>query len=409
VRASRVVSAAALVQGITLVTVPAASSILTDPSGYGLSSSQYGNVFLPQVVTAIAAALLGSRLADRITLKRVLLLGLGANLAAMLLLLLSWPLRADSGDYGVLLLATTFLGLGFGLTVPALNTLTAAFHPDSVDRAVLSLNALLGLGTALAPVFVAIFDGLGIWWGMPLLSAVLLGGILLAASRQSLTVTASPDAPKSAEVETGSGIPRRFFLFAVFAVLYGICETMNGNWSQLFMTQQLGASTTVASFALAIFWAMVTIGRLGFAAVGKWVPTRVVYHALPFVLVGTFTIAAALNAGRTWAGVAVFALAGLGCSALLPLTISLGQEALPTMSAGVAGGIIAFYQAGYGIAAFGVGPLLNAGHDLSGIFGLTALVAGAAGLLSFAIARGRPSPPTIHPRPVTSRESLRVL
>ena len=50
-------------------------------------------------------------------------------------------------------------GVGFGLTVPAVNTFTAAFHPDAVDRSVLVLNALLGLGTALAPVFVAIFVG----------------------------------------------------------------------------------------------------------------------------------------------------------------------------------------------------------------------------------------------------------
>jgi hypothetical protein len=57
------------------------------------------------------------------------------------------------------------------LTVPALNTLTAAFHPARVESSVLVLNALLGLGTALAPVFVAIFVGLGFWWGLPVLSA----------------------------------------------------------------------------------------------------------------------------------------------------------------------------------------------------------------------------------------------
>ena len=51
-------------------------------------------------------------------------------------------------------------------------------EPDrpKVDRAVLVLNALLGLGTALAPIFIAIFVGLGIWWGLPLL----VGGLLVA-------------------------------------------------------------------------------------------------------------------------------------------------------------------------------------------------------------------------------------
>ena len=56
---TRVVNAAGVVQGIALVTFPAASTILTDPAEYDLSSSQYGALFLPQVVTAIIAALLG--------------------------------------------------------------------------------------------------------------------------------------------------------------------------------------------------------------------------------------------------------------------------------------------------------------------------------------------------------------
>jgi hypothetical protein len=37
----------------------------------------------------------------------------------------------------------------------------------------------------------------------------------------------------------------------------------------------------------------------------------------------------------------------------LPLTISFGQKELTDITASVAGGLIAFYQIGYGIAAFG--------------------------------------------------------
>ena len=58
---TNVVYAAGLVQGIVLVTFPAASTIFTDPDEYDLSSSQYGAMFLPQVVTAITGALLGAR------------------------------------------------------------------------------------------------------------------------------------------------------------------------------------------------------------------------------------------------------------------------------------------------------------------------------------------------------------
>ena len=54
---------AGLVQGIALVTFPAAGTIFTSPSHYGLSSTQYGSMFLPQVVAAITASLFGARLA----------------------------------------------------------------------------------------------------------------------------------------------------------------------------------------------------------------------------------------------------------------------------------------------------------------------------------------------------------
>ena len=86
---SAVVYAAGVVQGIALVTFPAASTILTDPAEYDLSSTQYGALFLPQVVTAIAAALLGAGLAGRFGTKRVYLAGLMAGLVSMALLLVS--------------------------------------------------------------------------------------------------------------------------------------------------------------------------------------------------------------------------------------------------------------------------------------------------------------------------------
>ena len=70
---------AGLVQGITLVTFPAASSIVTDPTEYDLSNTRYGAIFLPQVVTAIATSLLSARLADRFSSKQVLLVGLAAT------------------------------------------------------------------------------------------------------------------------------------------------------------------------------------------------------------------------------------------------------------------------------------------------------------------------------------------
>jgi MFS family permease len=382
------VYAAGLVQGIALVTFPAASTIFTSASQYGLSNTQYGFMFLPQVVTAITTSVLGGSLAARFGTKRVFLAGLAADLASMALLIVSALFTSSQPvAYGLLLAATACLGAGFGLTVPVINTLTAAFHPGRADASVLVLNALLGLGTTLAPVFVAIFVGLGFWWGLPVLSSVLLLGLIAVSTGLPLRA----EAPGAAAARRTATIPPLFWVFAAFATLYGFCETMNGNWSQLDMTRGLHASATQASFALTAFWGMVTVGRVLFAQTGRWFPPHRTYHTLPFLLAVTFVVIAVLPAGTPALGIVMFAVAGFGCSALLPLTISFAQEQLVTMGAAVAGGVIAFYQLGYGIAAFGTGPLVDAGVGLPALFGFAAIAAVIMGGLSFALARKSPA------------------
>jgi fucose permease len=186
-----------------------------------------------------------------------------------------------------------------------------------------------------------------------------------------------------------AGIPRRFWIYAAFAVLYGVCETVNGNWSQLDMRDELGASTTQAAIALTAFWGMVTVGRVLFAAVKRWLAVSTTYRILPFLLAATFALIALLPDGDATSGILAFGLAGLGCSALLPLTIGFGSEELSAMAAALAGGVIAFYQLGYGIAAFGVGPLLDSGVKLPTVYAASAVVALAMGFVSFGVTRAR--------------------
>jgi fucose permease len=235
----------------------------------------------------------------------------------------------------------------------------------------------------LAPVFVALFTGLGIWWGLPVVAGALLIGLLVFSLGLPL---------QAGEMETaaqgGMALPSRFWIFAAFALLYGIVETMNGNWASIYMSQGLGATTAYASLALTAFWGMVTAGRILFAVIARRFPAYRTYRILPFVVAIAFVILASLPAGSSNLGILAFGLAGLGCSALLPLTISFGQEELAAIAGAVAGSLIAFYQMGYGIAAFGVGPLEEyAGLSLSSIFGLAAVVALILAALSFVVTR----------------------
>ena len=83
------------------------------------------------------------------------------------------------------------------------------------------------------------------------------------------------------EIQKGK-FPMRFWVFATFVLLYGVCETVNGNWASLYLTKHFEASTAMASLALTMFWSMVTAGRVLFAGLEKWFPQRLVWRVLPF-------------------------------------------------------------------------------------------------------------------------------
>jgi fucose permease len=358
-----------LIQGLSLVTFPAANSIFTSSHGFGFSNSRYGMMFIPQVILAILASSLGPRRARRWTLKNVLLAGLAADLLAMTLLAFSHWLQDSPGSaYATLLLATGSLGFGFGTVVMATNTYAQEFSPGRENRAVLILNALLGAGTALAPLLVAIFLDLGAWWLLPTIVAVGLIGLLLVSSKEPLEAAAGE------ATASGASLPAGFWLFAAAVLLYGIAETLNGNWSGPYLTGDRGISAQGASFALTAFWGMVTIGRLVFASLSSRKTVPWIYVGLPAVLILAFQAIA--HAGGEASGAFAFALAGLACSAFFPLCISLSGQAFPQFAETTSGALVAFYQSGYGIAAFGVGPLRDfGGFPFRTVYSLGSLVA----------------------------------
>ena len=133
-----------------------------------------------------------------------------------------------------------------------------------------------------------------------------------------------------------------------------------------------------------------------FAAIERRLPETTTYRFLPFVAAVAMGLLALLPSGATSAGILGFALAGLGCSALLPLTISLGPRELTVGGASLAGLLIASYQIGYGIAAFGIGPLLERlGLSFTAIFGAAAIVAVMLGTLAAMVVRDRPRQPVL--------------
>lgn len=367
--------AAALVQGLALVAFPAASDIFTSADFHDLTSSEYGSLFLPMVVAAILASTLGGPLARSRGLKPLLLAGLGADLLAMALLAASQLAVGNPGlAYAMLLLAMSALGLGFGATLTALNALAMAYFPQRPERALTALHALLGAGTALAPLLTALVSGLGAWWALAALLAALLGLLLAAGMVSTLATARADDQPGTGEPVALAGAIRVLGLFVLAGIVYGIVETVFANWALIYLREDTGVSLRAAGYALTAFWTMVTAGRLLVAAADGWLPPMRVYVALPALMAFAFLWVA--DADGAAGGIAAFALAGLACSAFLPLSIGFAQACHRDLTELVSGVMMAAYLLGFGIGSYGLGPLREAaGIPLATLYASSAALA----------------------------------
>jgi predicted MFS family arabinose efflux permease len=377
---------AGLFQGLSLVAVPAAATVLTSASGYDLSESQYGLLFLPQVVMAISGALALPWLGRHVGVKQVLMGGLVANALAMGLLVASNTVQGDAAAFPVLLVATASLGLGFGVTLGSLSTFAGAFHPDRREVALTALNVLLGLGTALSPLLVAFFLDVGEWWYLPVIAAIGLLATLVLTATQPLVAA-------SGEGRAGRRppIPTRFWLFAGTLVIYGIAETMFGNWGSTLLVGEGAASATSATYALAAFWAAVTVGRLVISLVAGRIRSTAIYLVLPWAM--ALALLTAPWVGGATAGIILFAFAGLACSGFFPMTVGYGETSFAAMVELAAGWLIAAYQLGYGLAAFG-GGVLQRSVSLAALFRVAAVLAALMGFLAIGVGRSQPAPRT---------------
>ena len=234
------VYAAGLAQGVALVTFPAASSILTSPDWYGLSSTAYGGLFLPQAIAAIAASLAGARLAGSIGPKRLLLTGLAGDLLAMTLLFVSQFL-IGAGPLAVPRPARSrrpASGSGSGSpcrrstpspprSSPSGPTARCCTSTPCWAWARRSRRCSSRCSWASASGRACRSSSPWCW------PALLLVRALAPARGGGI-------GRRTAAQGGGLAIPPQFWIFAAFAVCYGVVETMNGNWATVYMTQDLG-------------------------------------------------------------------------------------------------------------------------------------------------------------------------
>jgi hypothetical protein len=363
-----VVWGAALLQGIALTAFPAAGNLFRSPRAHALTAQEYGALFIPMIACAVLASSLSSRMARRLGERGLFAAGVVFDLLAMLLLAGSrLAIGSHGAAYSTLLVAMAALGTGFGAALSAMNALAPRLFPRRAESAITALHATVGVGTAVPPLLLPAFGGA--WWLFPLVVAGLLALVIAAAA--SIRIAPAPVADGAMSRPLGSRIG-----FASAAALYGVCEALLGNWGPVFLHEERALSIASAGLALSLFWSSLTVGRVAVSLLGRRVPLRVTYLALPVGI--ALALGAACRVGTSDGALVSFAAAGLGCSAFLPLSISFaGAE-----SGGV---MIAAFMTGSGAGSFGVGLL----HDRGGV-SIASLYGGASVLaLGLAVVASR--------------------
>jgi fucose permease len=344
------VYAAALFQGLALVSFPASSDVLK--SADGLTDAQYGAIFLPQIVAAILGALGGGVLAERLGLKPIFVLALLANTVSQGLLALSVVVPREFA-YAIVLAGTTFLGLGFGATGGALNTYPRVLFPGKAGTALLVLHSTTGVGLSVGPLIVGWLAMQALWLAFPI-GLTLAGGALAAA----VALAGLPDDRPAAMRLVADAKPAAspiFWLLAAIAVVYAFAEGTFSSWAVIFVREARGLPPEIATSALSAFWAALVLGRVLVSGVLLRFSPLVPWAVLPLVILAAFlfipTIATPTGA------VLGFALAGFGCSAFYPLTVATASGRFVGAVAFVSSMLTAALMFGSGAASFVVGGL----------------------------------------------------
>lgn len=337
--------------GLNFVIFPALSSAFTDPSLFGLSPAQFGNLFIPQVICIIASCLAAPFLVNKTGPKVILGIGLVLMMAATAGL---WSLQFFMNEKQVLFPALMVLvactGTGFGLSITTLNPLAASLSEGNKSSAILILQFLVGLGTSVSPLMMNAAGSLQHWMYVPgtvfILVAVLFVLFLsLRLEKESLF-----------HLPGHFKIPSRLWLFFAAIVFYGFIEGTFGSFGAVILKNE-GLNNQQASLGLSLFWGGIAVNRLLFGVFSK-------KFNLSYVFLGS-PLAVAVLLCMLWAYpnanllILMMFLTGFFMGGIFPGSIGWGTIEFPSLAVLVSGFLMAANQTGTGIITNTLGHFSN--------------------------------------------------
>lgn len=335
----------AFLAGVNFVIFPALSPALMQPDIFGLSSVQFGNLFVPQVIFIAISCLLAPFLSNKFGGKNVLIFGVSLMLLATFLLWNSQFFLADKSNlpisiFSFLMILVSVLGFGFGTSITVLNPLAASFFNDNKASAILILQFLVGLGTSTSPLILFFLNDIHRWMLVPALIMIAVFIVLLFFIFIKVEEGQFFQLPKKIE------IPSQLWLFILAIIMYGFLEGTFGSFGTLILKDK-GLATHWASLGLSLFWGGIAVNRLLFGIFSRIKDLSKLFVLSP-LLVGIVLIGFQYSTSAVLILSSIF-LIGFFMGSIFPGVIGWCTVEFPQLSVLVSGFLMAANQIGTGI------------------------------------------------------------
>ena len=250
-------------------------------------------------------------------------------------------------SWGILLVAALPAGLGAGTVDGGVNGLFLDLFPTGRGRALNLLHLFFSLGALTAPLAVGRLVEDGVAWGSILVASGLVA-LVIGALFVAVTMPDGRRRREGAEATGARGADAARVRLATPLLLLGIAiacyvasEVGVSNWLVRFLEP---APLTVATTALSLFWAGLTLGRLVAARIADR------FDHVRFTATAAFATAvllvAAVLAPSLPLSIGLFALAGFATGPVFPMIVAIGGDRYPDRAAAVSGFLTGFAVAG---------------------------------------------------------------
>ncbi|HXB46658.1 MAG TPA: hypothetical protein VNW50_02775, partial [Streptosporangiaceae bacterium] len=345
-----VIYSGVIIQGAVAAIFGAYTGIFVAQYHYDLTLPQYGALFIPLVVAAFVAALFSTSLTTWLRAGDAYRAGLGCSLVGMALLVATEWAERLAFTYPLLLVATAFVGAGFGLSFQCVRCYVVSLKPLRARRQILLVNGLVAAGLVAAPVYALVTRVTDIWWSLP----VVLGILLIAEMLLSRSLQAPVDGLR-AQRGNLRVLPLRFRVYPGLALLYGLCAVACLT-APRYLTGPVPSARHLHFLVLVevVFWAaLVQGGRVVFAIIDGMKSRQHVASMGVFMIAIIVFVLSVIISRYDLMHIGVYLLAAIACAALLPIDTRPGHEQLSAFPLAVAAGLLALFPAGLGLSRFG--------------------------------------------------------